>query len=61
LLDGGDGWLRKRFEEINVIQYEDWVDTAEEVDSFAIQRELEGEDNSLVARRPRFSPATVAA
>jgi len=50
LLDGGDGWLRKRFEEINVIQYEDWVDTAEEVDSFAIQRELEGEDNSLVAR-----------
>lgn len=50
LLDGGDGWLRKRFEEINVIQYEDWIDTAEEVDSFAIQRELEGEDNPLVAR-----------
>jgi len=50
LLDGGDGWLRKRFEEINVIQYEDWVDTAEEVDSFAIQRELEGEDSPLIAR-----------
>ena len=48
LLDGGDGWLRKRFEEINVIQYEDWVDTAEEVDAFAITRELE-EDAAAAA------------
>ncbi len=43
LLDAGDAWLRRRFEEIGVIQYEDWVDTAEEVDAFAITRELEGE------------------
>jgi L-aspartate oxidase len=43
LLDGGDGWLRKKFGEIGVIQYEDWVDTAEEVDAFAITRELEAE------------------
>jgi hypothetical protein len=43
LLDAGDGWLRQKFGEIGVIQYEDWVDTAEEVDAFAITRELEAE------------------
>jgi hypothetical protein len=30
LLDAGDGWLRERFTEIGVIQYEDWADTSEE-------------------------------
>ncbi|MFM7270875.1 MAG: ferritin-like domain-containing protein, partial [Actinomycetes bacterium] len=30
LLDAGDGWLRDRFTEIGVIQFEDWVDTGEE-------------------------------
>jgi hypothetical protein len=30
LLDGADGWLRERFTEIGVIQFEDWVDTGEE-------------------------------
>jgi hypothetical protein len=30
LLDAGDGWLRERFTELGVIQYEDWVDTGEE-------------------------------
>ncbi len=30
LLDAADGWLRKRFEEIGVIQFEDWADTGEE-------------------------------
>jgi P-aminobenzoate N-oxygenase AurF len=30
LLDGGDGWLRERFTEIGVIQFEDWTDTGEE-------------------------------
>ena len=34
LLDAGDGWLRKKFGEIGVIQYEDWVDIEDEVDSF---------------------------
>ena len=43
LLDAGDGWLRKKFGEIGVIQYEDWVDIEDEVDSFAITRELEAE------------------
>ncbi len=31
LLDAGDGWLRERFTEINVIQFEHEEDTAEEV------------------------------
>jgi hypothetical protein len=32
LLDAGDGWLRDRFTELGVIQFEDWVDTSEEYD-----------------------------
>jgi hypothetical protein len=34
LLDAGDGWLRTRFTEIGVIEFEDWVDTADEFESF---------------------------
>jgi len=30
LLDANAGWLRHRFEEIGVIQFEDWADTGEE-------------------------------
>jgi hypothetical protein len=30
LLDAGDGWLRDRFTELGVIQFEDWADTGEE-------------------------------
>jgi hypothetical protein len=30
LLDASGGWLRERFTEIGVIQFEDWVDTGEE-------------------------------
>ena len=30
LLDAADGWLRERFTEIGVIQFEDWADTGEE-------------------------------
>ncbi len=32
LLDAGDGWLRTKYEEIDVIQYEDWADTEAELD-----------------------------
>ncbi|NNE75397.1 MAG: ferritin-like domain-containing protein [Acidimicrobiales bacterium] len=39
LLDGGDGWLRKRFTEIGVIQFEDWTDTADEFETFALDAE----------------------
>jgi hypothetical protein len=30
LLDAGDGWLREKFTELGVIQFEDWTDTTEE-------------------------------
>ncbi len=30
LLEASDGWLRDRFTEIGVIQFEDWADTSEE-------------------------------
>lgn len=36
LLDRNDSWLRRRYEELGVIQFEDWVDTADEFDSFAL-------------------------
>ena len=30
LLDAGNGWLRQKFSEIGLIQFEDWADTSEE-------------------------------
>ena len=40
LLDRNDQWLRRRFEEIGVIQFEDWVDTADDYESFALGQDL---------------------
>jgi hypothetical protein len=42
LLDASDGWLRHRFEELGVIQFEHWTDTGEEyadLDEVARDRE----------------------
>ena len=42
LLDAADGWLRDRFTDLGVIQFEDWVDTGEEyttLDEVAKDRE----------------------
>jgi hypothetical protein len=36
ILDRNGGWLRRRFEEMNVIQFEDWADTTEELDTFSL-------------------------
>ena len=36
LLDAADGWLRDRFTELGVIQFEDWADTGEEYGAFAL-------------------------
>ena len=33
LLDAGDGWLRQRFTELGIIQFEDWTDTTDEYES----------------------------
>ena len=35
LLDAADGWLRDRFTELGVIQFEDWADTSEEYTAFS--------------------------
>ena len=40
LIDAGDGWLRDRFTEIGVIQFEDLQDTGEEYADFSIDNEL---------------------
>jgi hypothetical protein len=39
LLERNDKWLRRRFEEMNVIQFEDWADTGEEYGSFGLDNE----------------------
>ncbi len=36
LLDVGDGWLRTKFGELGVLQFEDWADTGEEHEMFAL-------------------------
>jgi hypothetical protein len=46
LLDAGDGWLRKKFGELGVIQFEDWADTGEEYEMFQL---AEGETSSEAA------------
>ncbi len=35
LLDAADGWLRTKFTELGVIEFEDWADTGEEYEDFA--------------------------
>jgi hypothetical protein len=37
LLDRNDKWLRHRFEEMGIIQFEDWTDTAEEYSAFELE------------------------
>ena len=39
LLDRNDQWLRRRFEEMGVIQFEDWEDTSEEFLKFELGQE----------------------
>ena len=40
ILDAGDGWLRRKFEELNIIQFEDWVDTSDEYEQFALDNRV---------------------
>ena len=37
LLDAGDGWLRTKFEELGIIQFEHWTDTSDEYETFALE------------------------
>ena len=62
LLDAGDGWLRQKFTEINVIQFEDWKDTGaeyEELDMVAADRAAAGRwRHELPLLRRRRQPIT---
>lgn len=40
LLDRNDEWLRRRFEEMGVIQFEDWEDTSSEYTAFELGAEV---------------------
>jgi hypothetical protein len=39
LLDRNDGWLRRRYEELGVIQFEDWENTGDEYLQFELGKE----------------------
>ena len=47
LLDAGDGWLRDRFTDIGVIEFENYEDTAEEYVNFDL---VEGDDAPFAGR-----------
>ena len=40
LLDRNNGWLRHKYEELGVIQFEDWTDTGEEYLAFELGKEV---------------------
>ena len=40
LLDRNDKWLRHKFEEMGVIQFEDWQDTGEEFSEYELGKEM---------------------
>jgi hypothetical protein len=49
LLDAADGWLRTKFGELGVIQFEDWADTGEEYEMFALANGETGETSETAA------------
>ncbi|MCU1497515.1 MAG: P-aminobenzoate N-oxygenase AurF, partial [Acidimicrobiales bacterium] len=50
LLDANDKWLRHKFEELGVIQFEDLTDTSDEYESFALgTAELSESSASMIA------------
>jgi hypothetical protein len=50
LLDAGDGWLRTKFEDLGVIQFENLTDTSDEYEAFALgEAELSAETEAQLA------------
>ena len=49
LLDANDGWLRHRFEELGVIQFEDLTDTSDEYQAFALGESELSESSAAIA------------
>jgi len=41
LLDAGDGWLRQKFTELGIIQFEDFADTSDEYERFALGEDVD--------------------
>jgi hypothetical protein len=54
LLDRNDKWLRRRFEEMNVIQFEDWEDTGTEYLKF----ELDAQEPDVVGQAMEAAAAS---
>ena len=48
LLDAGDAWLRQKFTELGVIQFEDWVDTSVEYENL----DEVNKDRAVASSRP---------
>jgi len=42
LLDAGDGWLRQKFGELGVLEYEDWEDTGAEYERMQLEQKAAG-------------------
>jgi hypothetical protein len=57
LLDRNDQWLRRRFEEMNVIQFEDWEDTGTEYLKF----ELDAQEPDAIAQAMEAAEAAAGA
>ena len=58
LLDRNDHWLRKKFGEMNVIQFEDWADTGEEYDTMSLEAMAErGTRQQRAAQSPNLPDA----
>ena len=53
LLDAADGWLRTKFTELGVIEFESWVDTTEEYDAMASVPPTEREPDLTSGERRR--------
>jgi hypothetical protein len=49
LLDAGDGWLRTKFQELGVIQFEDLTDTSDEYEAFALGTSELSESSTAIA------------
>jgi hypothetical protein len=49
LLDAGDGWLRTKFQELGVIEFENLTDTSDEYEAFALGEADLSESTTAIA------------
>ncbi len=67
-LDGKPGWLRQKFTELGVIAFEDWTDTSDEYEAFALgegdisrQRNIPGLSRQPASGKPTIASSSVIA